>query len=65
MVLLHVKGKAEDQQFLYETTVAIGVGDLVRELVEIHNLRLRLQRLKMDGDDLAAHGPCKPRTSKA
>ena len=60
MVLLHVKGKAEDQQFLYETTVAIGVGDLVRELVEIHNLRLRLQRLKMDGDDLAAHGPCKP-----
>ena len=60
MVLIHCKYKGEEQQFLYETTVEIGVKDLIKELVEVHNLRLRIQRLKSEGDDLATHGPCKP-----
>lgn len=36
------------------------VQDLVRELVEVHNLRLRIQRLKFEGDELAQYGPIKP-----
>ena len=60
MVLIHCKYKGEEQQFLYETTVEIGVKDLIKELVEVHNLRLRIQRIKSEGDDLATHGPCKP-----
>ena len=60
MVLIHCKYKGEEHSFLYETTVEINVKDLIKELVEVHNLRLRLQRLKSEGDDLASHGPCKP-----
>ena len=60
MVLIHCKYKGEEHSFLYETTVEIAVKDLIKELVEVHNLRLRLQRLKSEGDDLASHGPCKP-----
>lgn len=36
------------------------MSQLVKELVEIHNMRLRIQRLKVEGDDLAQYGPCKP-----
>lgn len=60
MVVLHVKGKTDDHQFLYETTVTIPVSQLIKELVEVHNLRLRIQRLKVEGDDLALYGPAKP-----
>ena len=52
MVLIHCKYKGEEQQFLYETTVEIGVKDPIKELVEVHNLRLRIQRIKSEGDDL-------------
>jgi len=60
MVLIHCKGKSDDHQFLFETTVENSVSQVVRELVEIHNLRLRIQRLKVEGDELAQHGPCRP-----
>jgi len=60
MVVLHVKGKTDDHQFLYETTVAIPVKQLIQELVDVHNMRMRLQRLKVEGDDLALYGPAKP-----
>jgi len=58
MVKLHVK-RSDDNQFLFETTVEINVRDLIRQLVELHNNRLRIQRLKMEGDELAKHGPSK------
>ena len=47
MVVIHCKGKSEEHQFLYETTVDIPVSQLVKELVDIHNTRLRIQRLKV------------------
>ena len=59
MVLIHCKGKSDDHQFLYETTTETPVSTVVRELVEIHNLRLRIQRLKVEGDELAQHGPAR------
>lgn len=59
MVLLHVK-RSEDQQFLYETTTAEPVTEAIRKCCEIHNMRQRIGRLKMEGEDLAKHGPSKP-----
>eukprot|EP00899_Mesostigma_viride_P024189 jgi/Mesvir1/4955/Mv11448-RA.1 len=58
MVLLHMK-KSEEHQFLYETTVEIGVRQLIQELCEVHNLRLQIQRLKLEGEELAKYGPAK------
>jgi len=58
MVLLHMK-RSDDQQFLFETTVEAGVTETVKEMVEVHNLRLRIQRLKMEGEELAEYGPAR------
>lgn len=38
---------AEDRQFLYETTADTEVGQVARELAEVHNLRMRIGRLKV------------------
>jgi len=51
--------RTDDQQFLFETTVEASVKDTVREMVEIHNLRLRINRLKLEGDELAEYGPAR------
>ena len=58
MVLIHCKGKSDDHQFLYETTTSTPVSTVVRELVEIHNSGC-IQRLKVEGDELAQHGPAR------
>mmetsp|Transcript_40354 Transcript_40354/g.114237 ORF Transcript_40354/g.114237 Transcript_40354/m.114237 type:complete len:277 (-) Transcript_40354:407-1237(-) len=59
MVQLHVK-KSDQERFLYNTTVEATVRDAVREVVEIHNLRMRVHRLKLEGEELAKYGPAKP-----
>jgi len=59
MVQLHVK-KSDQERFLYETTVEASVKDVVLEVVEIHNLRMRIHRLKYEGEELAKYGPAKP-----
>ena len=43
----HRAQKSEDHQFLYETTTDTPVSQLVKDLVDIHNMRLRIQRLKV------------------
>ena len=58
MVLIHMK-RSDEHQFLYESTTAAQVKDVTRELAEVHNLRLRIQRLKFEGDELANYGPIK------
>jgi hypothetical protein len=35
------------------------VKDAVRELVQVHNLRHRIHRLKLEGEELAKYGPAK------
>ena len=66
MVVIHCKGKSEEHQFLYETTVAVPVSQLVKELVDIHNTRLRIQRLKVrhPARSSRAFGACVPRTRR-
>ena len=59
MVQLHVK-KSDQERFLFETTVEAPVRDVLREVVEVHNLRMRIHRLKLEGEELAKYGPAKP-----
>ena len=58
MVVIHVK-RSEEHQFLYETTVEAEVSACVKDLCEIQNTRLRIQRLKLEGEELAKHGVSK------
>jgi hypothetical protein len=59
MVVLHFK-KSEGNQFLYETNTSIKVNDLVVELVDVNNLRLKCDRASTALEDLASKGPLKP-----
>lgn len=59
MVLIHYK-KSDQNQFLYESTVQIPVENLLKELVELNNLRLKVDRLCVAMEDLATKGPMKP-----
>merc|ERR1712227_572979 len=59
MVLLHFK-RSDQNQFLYETTTAITIDKLVDELVQINNMRLKIDRLAQAIEELAAKGPLKP-----
>lgn len=58
MVLLHNK-RSDQEQFLFEATVEATVKDTVRELAIINNLRQRITRLKLEGEELAKYGPAK------
>merc|ERR1711998_336332 len=58
VVLCH---KIDDKnQFLFETTVTKTVDEVVKELCEINNMRLRLSLLADNVKDLSEHGPMKP-----
>lgn len=57
--MIHFK-KSDANQFLYETTVKIPVEELLKELVEINNLRLKIDRLAVSLEELATKGPLKP-----
>lgn len=51
--------KSDTECFLFETTVEASVKDTVREVTRIHNLRMRIHRLKLEGEELAKYGPAK------
>jgi hypothetical protein len=59
MVLLHVK-RSDKDTFLFETPAASEVDSVHREVVAIHNLRCKVNRLAEAAEGLAAHGPMKP-----
>lgn len=59
MVVIQVKNSEHDT-FLYETS-STSVGDqVVREIVQIWNLRVRLSQLSGAVRELAKYGPMKP-----
>jgi hypothetical protein len=57
MVVLNVK-KGDDAQFLYETTTAIAMDELLDQLAEIYNERLRIDRLCMGKMTRLMRSPC-------
>ena len=44
MVILHIK-KGDESQFLHETTCQVKLSELIPELIEIYNGRLKIERL--------------------
>lgn len=50
---------SDQDQFLFEASASRPAGDVARELAEVHNLRHRITRLKLEGGELAKHGPAK------
>ncbi len=51
--------RSDQEQFLFEGTVEMSVRDAVRDLAIVNNLRQRITRLKLEGEELAKHGPAK------
>lgn len=64
MVILDVKRSEKKNEFLFETTVKANVGDVLKELCELHNLRLKVLRLAMSIQELAKHGPIRPEETR-
>mmetsp|Transcript_12169 Transcript_12169/g.28389 ORF Transcript_12169/g.28389 Transcript_12169/m.28389 type:complete len:290 (+) Transcript_12169:99-968(+) len=64
MVILDVKRGEKKNEFLYETTVKTNVGDLLKDLCVIHNLRLKVLRLSIACRELAKHGPIRPEETR-
>eukprot|EP00667_Euglena_gracilis_P018508 EG_transcript_19668 len=58
MVVLKVKGKTEKDVFLFETTTAASVDEVVAEVVEVWNLRLRLKWYVTNGQELGKEKKC-------
>lgn len=50
---------SEEDQFLFQTSVQAPVADTISQLACIHNLRHRITRLKLEGEELAKYGPAK------
>lgn len=59
MVVIQIK-RGDDDAFLYETTADTTNDALLRDLVEVWNLRLRLGQLSGAIRELARYGPMKP-----
>lgn len=58
MVLLHCK-RSDKDTFLYDVPAATEVDVVLRDLVRIHNLRLKVNRLAAAAEQLAMYGPMK------
>lgn len=59
MVILHIKRGAENQ-FLYETSVASAVSQVIKDIVFIYNGRLKVGRICGEIEELCKHGPMFP-----
>lgn len=58
MVVIHVK-KTDENQFLFETTVASNVDETVKELIDTWNIQIQIRRLCDEMEELAKYGPAK------
>lgn len=58
MVVIHIKN-SETDTFLYETTTATKNDDLIRDIVNVWNMRIRLAQLVGGLRELAKYGPMK------
>merc|ERR1719183_2792087 len=49
---------------MYETSVKNPVTELLAELCELHNLRLKVLRIAVSAKELAKHGPIRPKETR-
>ena len=59
MVKLYVK-QGDTSLFLYETVCGVSIVQLVKEIAELHNLKLKVERICDEIVNLADHGVCLP-----
>lgn len=59
MVVLHIK-QGDNSKFLYETTVATKIDDIIADVVAIFNGCLKVERVCAEVDELTAHGTFLP-----
>ncbi|XP_077294626.1 cilia- and flagella-associated protein 298 isoform X3 [Arctopsyche grandis] len=59
MVVLVVK-KGDDPQFLFETSINASVDDAVKACAQVHNGRLKVQRICYEAEELAKYGTMMP-----
>jgi len=59
MVILHVK-RTDLNQFLYDTNTAIPIDELLKTLVQLNNLRLKVDMASTALEELASKGPMRP-----
>ena len=59
MVVIQIKTAGDQDSFLYEAVCDTSNDAVIRELVEIWNLRIRLRQLSGAIRDLARYGPMK------
>lgn len=59
MVVIHIK-KENGDGFLYEASCETSNDNLIRDLVDIWNMRLRLKQLVGGLREMALYGPMKP-----
>jgi hypothetical protein len=64
MVLFHVKRTNEKNEFLFESTVQKSVKEVIEDALEVHNLRLKVQRLATTMVELSKHGPIRPEETR-
>lgn len=64
MVILDVKRSEKKNEFLFETTVKANIRELLREVCDVHNLRLKVLRLATASKELAKHGPIRPEETR-
>ncbi|XP_026679648.1 cilia- and flagella-associated protein 298 isoform X2 [Diaphorina citri] len=59
MVILHVK-HGDASQFLYETSTSTSIQQLLEEILNIYNGRLKVYRVMAEMEELAKHGTFLP-----
>lgn len=59
MVILHVK-RGDQDLFLYESKTSEKTIGVIRDITSIYNGRLKVDRICMEIEDLAAHGTILP-----
>ena len=59
MVVIQIKTAGDQDSYLYEAACDTSNDTVIRELVEIWNLRIRLRQLSGGIRDLARYGPMK------
>jgi len=64
MVILQVKRQDQKNWFLYETKVTTPVNEVMRDVAELHNMRIKVQRLAVTCTELAKHGPMRPEETR-
>ena len=64
MVMFHMKRDNQKNHFLFETKLTMKVDDFIKEICELHNMRIKVQRLSQSCLELGKHGPIRPEETR-